>query len=129
MHAWRDIYPKRMTRRNKNLGDWGERQACDFLQRHGFAVVERNYHTTMGEIDIIANKGDDYYFIEVKTRKDFELANDTAVTYSKKIKLQKAVRAYCYARSITDRSIILAGLIIEVKKLEQKVHFHFYIIY
>ncbi len=118
-----------MSRHNKNVGDWGEEQACGFLERHGFGVVERNYYTTMGEIDIIACKGDDYYFIEVKTRRDYELANDTAVTQSKKIKLQKAVRAYCYARNIKDKSIILAGLIIEIKKAVQKVSFHFYIMY
>ena len=55
-----------MTRQNKNLGDWGEAQACSFLERHGFKIIERNYHTTMGEIDVIATKGDDYYFVEVK---------------------------------------------------------------
>lgn len=118
-----------MTRKNKNLGDWGEDQACNFLKRHGFIVVEQNYHTTMGEIDIIATKCDDYYFIEVKTRKDTEFANDYAVTYSKKVKLQKTVRAYCYARGITNKSIILAGLIIEVKKSRQTANFRFCVIY
>lgn len=118
-----------MTRRNKNLGDWGENQACSFLQRHGFKVIERNYHTTMGEIDVIATKGDDYYFIEVKTRRDSELANDDAITYFKKRRMAKAVRAYCYVRNITDKSIILAGLILEVKKLEGKLNFRFCVIY
>jgi putative endonuclease len=50
-----------MTRRNKDVGDWGEQQACIFLQRHGFRIVERNYYTTMGEIDVIAVKGNDFY--------------------------------------------------------------------
>ena len=111
------------------MGDWGENQACNFLQRHGFKIIERNYHTTMGEIDIIAAKGDDYYFIEVKTRRDSELANDDAITYFKKRRMNKAVRAYCYVRNITDKSIILAGLILEVKKLEGKLNFRFYVIY
>lgn len=117
-----------MTRRNKNLGDWGEEQACNFLKRHGFNVVERNYHTTMGEIDIVATKGDDFYFIEVKTRRGSEFANDGSITYSKKIRLQKAVRAYCYARGIGNKSLILAGLIIEVKKTEGKLGFRFCVI-
>ncbi len=117
-----------MTRRNKNLGDWGEKQACSFLERHGFKILERNYHTTMGEIDVIAVKGDDYYFIEVKTRKGSEFANDDAITFFKKRRMNKAVRAYCYARSIADRSIILAGLILEVKKAEGKLGFRFCVI-
>lgn len=116
-----------MTRRNKNLGDWGEGKACDFLRRHGFKIVERNYHTTLGEIDIVAAKGDDYYFIEVKTRTDHELATDGSITYFKKRKMQKAVRAYCYVRHITDKSLIMAGLIVEVKKGEGKVNFRFYV--
>lgn len=115
-----------MTRRNKDLGDWGEEQACNFLQRHGFRIIERNYHTTMGEIDVIATKGDDFYFIEVKTRHDMELAMDSSITHTKKIHLQKAVRAYCFARNITDKGIVLAGLIIEVKKLDKTISVRFY---
>ena len=118
-----------MTRRNKNLGDWGENQACNFLERHGFKIIERNYHTTMGEIDVIAAKGDDYYFIEVKTRTDSELANDDAITYFKKRKMQKAIRAYCYSRGVTDKSLIMAGLILEVKEMERKLNFRFCVIY
>lgn len=116
-----------MSRRGKNLGAWGEEQACNFLRRHGFFVQERNYYTTMGEIDVIASKGDDYYFIEVKTRTDKELATDDSITYIKKARLQKAVRAYCYTRNIVDKSIILAGLIIEVKKAVRMASFRFYV--
>lgn len=115
-----------MTRWKKDLGDWGEEQACDFLLRHGFLIVERNYHTTMGEIDIVAAKGDDYYFIEVKTRTRHALANDESITYFKKKKLKRAIRAYCYTRKIGDnKSIIPAGLIVEVKQLERKINFRF----
>ncbi|OGH92345.1 MAG: hypothetical protein A2534_03640 [Candidatus Magasanikbacteria bacterium RIFOXYD2_FULL_39_9] len=114
-----------MTRQNKNLGDWGEAQACSFLERHGFKIIERNYHTTMGEIDVIATKGDDYYFVEVKTRKNSEFANDGSITYFKKRRMQKAVRAYCYARDVGNKSLILAGLIVEVKKIEGKLGFRF----
>ncbi|HSR89466.1 MAG TPA: YraN family protein [Candidatus Udaeobacter sp.] len=117
-----------MSRRSKNLGDWGEEQACKFLARHGFRVIERNYHTTMGEIDIIAVKADDYYFIEVKTRRGSEFANDDAITYFKKWRMNRAVKAYCYTRNIGDKSIILAGLILEVKKLAGKVSFRFCVI-
>ncbi len=118
-----------MVRRRKNLGDWGEIQACDFLQRHGFSIIERNYHTTLGEIDIIAAKGDDYYFVEVKTRRDSELAHDDSITYAKKKRMVKAVRAYCYARDIKNKSIIMAGLIAHVKQVEKKVGFRFYVIF
>ena len=115
-----------MTRRNKDLGDWGEEKACDFLRRHGFKIIERNYHTTFGEIDVVASKGDDYYFIEVKTRTSGDFAHDDAISYFQKRKLQKAVRAYCYSRKITDdKSLIFAGLILEYNKMQRKLNFRF----
>lgn len=114
-----------MSRQRKNLGDWGEEQACKFLERHGFKIVGRNYHTASGEIDIIAIRSGDYYFIEVKTRKDFDLANDFSITYTKKHRLNKAVKIYCYRKNITNCSIILAGLIITVRMAEKTVAFRF----
>ncbi len=45
----------------------GEEIACQFLARKGYAVVERNYQKPWGEIDIIAVKGREVRFIEVKT--------------------------------------------------------------
>ena len=39
-------------RHNKDLGDWGEERAVEFLRRHGFEVVDRQFHTVWGEIDI-----------------------------------------------------------------------------
>jgi len=114
-----------MTRRNKDLGDWGEAKACEFLRRHGFKIVEQNYHTTLGEIDIVAVQGDDYYFIEVKTRTGGDFAHDDAISYFQKRKLAKAIRAYCYSRKITDKSLITAGLILELNKMERKLNFRF----
>jgi putative endonuclease len=114
-----------MARRRKDLGDWGEKQACCFLERHGFKIIERNYFTTFGEIDIVASHGGDYYFIEVKTRMDSAFANDDAVTPAKKNKLAKTVRAYCYKRKIGDVSLIMAGVIILADRLNQKANFRF----
>ena len=95
------------------------------MRRHGFKIIERNYHTTMGEIDIVAAKGDDYYFIEVKTRTSGDFAHDDAISYFQKRKLAKAVRAYCYSRNINDKSLITAGLILEYNQFERKLNFRF----
>jgi len=114
-----------MITRRREFGDWGEKQACGFLERHGFKIIERNYHSVFGEIDIVACRGGDYYFIEVKTRGDSALANDLAITSVKKRKLAKTVRSYCYARQVGGSSIIIAGLIVFVNKKQKKVFFRF----
>ena len=53
---------------NKEIGNFGEDKACEFLENNGISVIKRNYHARMGEIDIIAKDGDTIVFAEVKTR-------------------------------------------------------------
>jgi len=56
------------NRTNKRrLGDIGENIACEFLRKHGFEVIERNYLRKWGEIDIVARKSGIMRFIEVKS--------------------------------------------------------------
>lgn len=111
------------------LGEWGEEQACHFLIRQGFRVIDRNFHSTMGEIDIIARKGDDFYFIEVKTRHTGALATDQSITPSKIYKLRKTIKQYCYQKNISDGSPVLAGLLVIVDSYTKKVNFRLAVIY
>ena len=53
----------------KEIGNIGEDKACEYLKSNGYIILQRNYHTRYGEIDIIASKGDTVIFCEVKTRK------------------------------------------------------------
>ncbi|HPS32673.1 MAG TPA: YraN family protein [Anaerolineaceae bacterium] len=52
----------------KQLGDWGEQAACDYLEKQGCQILERNYRVRQGEADIIAQKDGRLLFVEVKTR-------------------------------------------------------------
>ena len=56
----------------KAKGADAENIAKAFLQNSGFEIVECNYFTRYGEIDIIAKKDLTYHFIEVKSGKNFE---------------------------------------------------------
>lgn len=58
----------------KLLGAWGEDAASDYLKKHGYAVIGRNFACRLGEIDIIAEKGAYVVFVEVKLRKDDRFA-------------------------------------------------------
>ena len=51
------------------LGAWGEAIAAEALKARGFAVIERNYRSRYGEIDIIAENREYLVFAEVKLRK------------------------------------------------------------
>ena len=55
-------------RRRAQLGAVGEQLAAEHLLRRGFKIVERNYRTRWGELDIIAVKDRTIVFCEVKTR-------------------------------------------------------------
>ncbi|MBR5095924.1 MAG: YraN family protein [Treponema sp.] len=50
----------------KILGKAGEDSAAAFYAQNGFSLIERNFRTRFGEIDIIVQKGDLLVFAEVK---------------------------------------------------------------
>lgn len=52
---------------NKTVGNDGENRASDYLSKSGYKIIERNWRTKEGEIDIIAEKANLLVFVEVKT--------------------------------------------------------------
>lgn len=52
----------------KALGEDYENRAVTLLQHQGLRVVERNFSSKMGEIDIIAQDGAQLIFVEVRAR-------------------------------------------------------------
>ena len=81
------------------LGKYGENLAAQFLFRRGYKIAEKNYYTQFGEIDLIARRGDEILFVEVKTRTaDRTGLPETAVDYHKLRHLQKAARIYLNSR-------------------------------
>jgi len=60
-----------MKKRDRQItGSIGEKQAAKYLMKNGYTIIEKNYHSRFGEIDIIARKKSQIYLIEVKTRKN-----------------------------------------------------------
>jgi putative endonuclease len=57
------------TDHRQHLGALGERLAAEHLGRRGFVIVERNFRTRWGELDLIAFDGRTLAFCEVKTRR------------------------------------------------------------
>ena len=81
--------------RKKALGDWGEEMAASFLKKCGYVILEKQYRTPVGEIDIICKKGDTIVFIEVKTRVSSRFGGpEDAITPYKKERIVRAARWY-----------------------------------
>jgi putative endonuclease len=57
-----------MVNRQK-VGKWGESAAESYLIKQGYVLIEKNWRTSIGEIDLIVQGNDDeIVFVEVKTR-------------------------------------------------------------
>jgi putative endonuclease len=76
-------------------GDAAEDRACRHLEVSGLTIVERNFRTRGGEIDIVARKGDVLVFVEVRSREvpDFG-APEESVTPAKRRRIVGAARRY-----------------------------------
>ncbi len=59
---------------NSPLGRWGEDRAAAYLLRKWYRIVERNYTTRYGEIDLIVQNSRYLVFAEVKLRKNAAFA-------------------------------------------------------
>jgi len=70
----------------KQVGDWGEKQARDWLVRQGFEVLHHNWRSGHKEIDIIGRQRDVLIFIEVKCRSTSIFAPPETAVNSKKWK-------------------------------------------
>ncbi|MDD2357945.1 MAG: YraN family protein [Thiovulaceae bacterium] len=74
-------------------GDIAESKACKYLLENGYQVVERNFYSRFGEIDIIAFKDEVLHFVEVKSAEEYELAVQN-ITLTKMRKLLKTGDIY-----------------------------------
>lgn len=71
----------------QQLGLEGEQLVVDRLQKEGYRIIARNYTRPYGEIDIIAQQGQEILFVEVKTRKNplFDIAEHISRSQQKRI--------------------------------------------
>ncbi len=81
--------------KSNTLGTWGEERAARFLTEQGYTIVEKNFHSRYGEIDLIAEDGEFLVFVEVKLRASVShgLPEET-VTSRKQEKLRLTAETY-----------------------------------
>lgn len=81
--------------RRARVGQYGESLAARYLQKRGYTILDQNWRTRFGEIDIIARRDQTIYFFEVKTRGSHRYGHPfAAVTPFKQYKVRRAGAAY-----------------------------------
>ncbi|KKU13221.1 MAG: hypothetical protein UX20_C0028G0010 [Candidatus Magasanikbacteria bacterium GW2011_GWC2_45_8] len=99
------------------LGAYGENLAAEFLLRHGFQILARNFRVRGAELDIIARKEDALYFVEVKTRSGVSYgAPESAIHYYK----QQHMRLYA------DNEMHLSSVAVGVDSAARRVRLRFF---
>ena len=95
-----------MQNRQQKLGETGEALAARNLKKAGYKIIETNYRTRLGEIDIIAKEDDTIVFVEVKSRRSVHFGNPKqAVTLQKQKKISMVALYYLKATGqITARA-------------------------
>lgn len=82
-------------------GAAGEKLAIEYLRGKGYAIVDANWSTKFGELDIIAKIDDVLVFIEVKTRRAASTESALeAVTPAKHERMLNAVYQYLHDHEI-----------------------------
>jgi len=90
---------------NKLTGNTGETAAVDYLRKNGFEILARNYTAKHGEIDIIAKRGEQIHFIEVKTRAGGDFGGGrAAVNYAKRKTIRSIATIYLVKNGLYDRT-------------------------
>ncbi len=116
----RPIAPAKDPR--SRLGRTGEDLAFELLRKEGYKILERNFKSPLGEIDIIAREGKTLAFVEVKTRlnDDFGTAK-WAVGPRKQRKLSMVALDYLKRHSLLDQSARFDVVAIDLALGQEKI--------
>ncbi|MEJ6950498.1 YraN family protein [Natronospora cellulosivora (SeqCode)] len=99
---------------NRELGEWGEDKAIEYLKKQSYKIIKRNFRYSRGEIDIIAEKNEYLIFVEVKLRKSKKYGSpELAVDIRKQTKI-RTVANYYLMKNSNNKKIRFDVICIEV---------------
>ena len=106
----------------RQVGDESEDLAAEYLRKHGFTVLERNWKTRMCEIDIVATKDSKLYIVEVKHRRtDHQGGGIAAITPKKLRQLKFAAKSYAHYIQQDDIDMRIAIITTEIEDFSRIV--------
>ena len=87
----------------RSLGDRGEDMAAAHLKKQGYKILERNYRTPIGEIDLVARHQGVLVIIEVKTRRSRRFGSpQEAVHPAKQERLRNLAEYYLQQQGLVE---------------------------
>ena len=107
---------------NRSRGRWGEDLAASMYLRHGYELLDRNWRSKTGELDLILRSGEIFVFSEVKTRRndDFGPAS-AAVGVAKQRRIRQLAVEWLRAHDIAAELIrfdVVAITGVEIELIE-----------
>ncbi len=91
--------------RQQLFGKKSESEAISYLKKNGYKILEKNFRTRFGEIDIIAIEKDVIVFVEVKSRKSLNYGHPKeSVDFRKQQKISKVALYYLKKNNLFDCS-------------------------
>lgn len=104
-----------MTLMRQLVGQKGEQAARDYLEQHGYSIIETNYRCRLGEIDIIARDGEMVVIVEVRTKTGLAFGRpEESINQEKARKLHRLALQYIqsnYHREVSSRIDLVAVMI------------------
>lgn len=105
------------------VGSWGEEIAESYLKKKGYTILNRNFRSKIGELDIVARDGNVIVFIEVKTRNKLSYGLPCeSINEIKKRHIKRMADFYTMINNIED--IDLRIDVIEIFIIEDTVSVH-----
>ena len=90
----------------REVGAEGEDRATKSLKREGYRIIEKNFRSPFGELDIVAEEGGYLVFVEVKKRNSQTFGNSLhAINNAKKKHMIKTAMFYMKTHKCFDRRV------------------------
>ena len=108
--------------KTRATGQLGEKLAQDFLKGRGYQIVETNYRSPAGEIDIVASKDGVLVFVEVRAKSSRTFGTpEESVTPKKKRRLVLVAQDYVQTHDIQESSWRIDFIAVELDKTGKAV--------
>jgi len=91
---------------NRARGQWGEDLAAAHYRRLGHLILDRNWRSSTGELDLVVLDGSTYVFSEVKARRTAEFGSPSAaVTVAKQRRIRQLAVEWLRAHDVSAETI------------------------